>query len=361
MWTIWIILFIIGYFIPDFQRGFGKSGKHWFGVQFSERQQGLDPVQEILQKSIRQFRMAYGIGFLLLPLSLISLDFMNEGIGVAYWIVLLWSLHIFFHRRLKQFKGGLQPDPAVKIVRTADLSPRPSLPAKYHLGFLLAVIVAAATWILMIVQYDKLPDPLPVQWDLFGQPNGFAPKNLNAVHQGAGLIFILTLVLYYFATRHYQAKRLIDPARPKTAIMRYQIARDRMSLYMMVLVNALALHFAILQLGALYALPAWIFTASSIVMFAVAFGGIAIYYATTGDHGQRLKIKSKEVGNDRLEAPDDDQYWKGGIIYYNPNDPTLWVPKRFSGGYTVNAGHPVGKLVYIGIILLLLSLIFFRQ
>lgn len=360
MWTIWIILFVIGYFMPDFQRGFGKSGKHWFGVQFSERQQSLESVQGILQKSTRQFRLFFVIGFLLVPLAYFSSDAFNEGIGVAYWILLLWGLQFYFHRRLKQFKVGLPKDPDVQIVRTADLSPRPSMPGKFHAGFILAMLIAAATWILLVLQYDKLPDPLPVHWDLFGQANGFAAKSLNAVHQSAGLIFILTLVMYFFSTRHYQAKRLIDPARPKTALMRYQIARDRMSLYMMTLINIMTLHFAILHLGMLYALPSWIFIVSSAILFLVAFGGIGLYYATTGDHGQRLRVKTDEVENDHLAAPDDDQYWKGGLFYYNPDDPTLWVPKRFSGGYTVNAGHPIGKLVYIGIILLLLSLIIFR-
>lgn len=360
MWTIWIILFIVGYFMPDFQRGFGKSGKHWFGVQFSVKQQSIQDVQGMLQKSIRDFRVAYCMGLFGVLLASYTLDFFIEGIGVAAWILLLWGLQIYFHRRLKQFKQGLPEDEDVQIVRTADLSPRPTLPLKFHLGFILAAVIAAATWIFLISQYESLPDPLPVHWDLMGQPNGFAKKTPAAIHQGAGLIFILTLVMYFFSTRHYQAKRLIDPARPKTALLRYQIARDRMSLLMVVLVNALALHFSVLQFGALYELPSWIFTVSSVALFAASFGGFALYYATTGDHGQRLKIKADEPENDNLAAPDEDQYWKGGLFYYNPEDPTLWVPKRFSGGYTVNAGHPIGKLIYIGIVLLLLSLILFR-
>lgn len=360
MWTIWIILFIVGYFMPDFQRGFGKSGKHWFGVQFSEGQQSIQDVQGMLQKAIRDFRFAYCIGLLAVFLAFFSLDFFGEGIAAAVWILLLWGLQIYFHRRLKQFKHSLPENPKVQIVRTADLSPRPTLLLKFHLGFILAAMIAAATWIFLISNYENLPNPLPVHWNLLGQPNGFAEKTPAAVHQNAGLIFILVLIMYFVSTRHYQAKRLIDPARPKTALLRYQIARDRMSLLLVVLVNTLALNFAILQLGSLYALPSWIFALSSVLLFTVTFGGLALYYATTGDHGQRLKIKAEETENDSLAAPDEDQYWKGGLFYYNPNDPTLWVPKRFSGGYTVNAGHPVGKLIYIGIILLLLSLILFR-
>ena len=42
---------------------------------------------------------------------------------------------------------------------------------------------------------------------------------------------------------------------------------------------------------------------------------------------------------------DDDDYWIGGMIYYNPKDKRLNVMKRAGVGGTVNMGHPVGKLI----------------
>ncbi len=42
---------------------------------------------------------------------------------------------------------------------------------------------------------------------------------------------------------------------------------------------------------------------------------------------------------------DDDQYWRAGVFYYNPDDPEPFVPKRFGLGWTVNFAHPVGKLI----------------
>ena len=45
--------------------------------------------------------------------------------------------------------------------------------------------------------------------------------------------------------------------------------------------------------------------------------------------------------------------WKLGIFYVNPQDPALWVPKRFAPGMTINLGHPKGRLVLAGIGILL--------
>ena len=41
----------------------------------------------------------------------------------------------------------------------------------------------------------------------------------------------------------------------------------------------------------------------------------------------------------RKRQPPPDVGWKG-IFYSNPDDPALWVPKRFGLGYTLNFGNP---------------------
>jgi uncharacterized membrane protein len=59
---------------------------------------------------------------------------------------------------------------------------------------------------------------------------------------------------------------------------------------------------------------------------------------------------------------DDDRNWIAGVIYYNPDDPDALVPKRYGLGWTINFGHPRGKvalLVLIGLILVPIVLIIF--
>ena len=52
---------------------------------------------------------------------------------------------------------------------------------------------------------------------------------------------------------------------------------------------------------------------------------------------------------------DADRYWVGGgFLYHHPDDPAVFVPKRYSLGYTVNWGHPLGKLFMIGLVLMAL-------
>ncbi|HEX9038349.1 MAG TPA: DUF5808 domain-containing protein [Ktedonobacterales bacterium] len=51
----------------------------------------------------------------------------------------------------------------------------------------------------------------------------------------------------------------------------------------------------------------------------------------------------------------EERYWLGGVIYYNSDDPDLWVQKRYGRGWTLNFAHPGGKL-FLAVMLALLLL-----
>ena len=62
-------------------------------------------------------------------------------------------------------------------------------------------------------------------------------------------------------------------------------------------------------------------------------------------------------GSGRNETPD--RCWKAGIFYVNPDDRSLFVPKRFGIGYTINFAHPWSGVVLAVIILMTLAPVIF--
>jgi uncharacterized membrane protein len=40
----------------------------------------------------------------------------------------------------------------------------------------------------------------------------------------------------------------------------------------------------------------------------------------------------------------DDRYWKLGVIYINPEDPSILVERRFGVGWTLNLGNRWGVI-----------------
>jgi uncharacterized membrane protein len=52
------------------------------------------------------------------------------------------------------------------------------------------------------------------------------------------------------------------------------------------------------------------------------------------------------------------QYWKWGILYYNPGDARYFVPKRLGIGWTINCARPIS---YVVLAVLILLAIFIRK
>jgi uncharacterized membrane protein len=70
----------------------------------------------------------------------------------------------------------------------------------------------------------------------------------------------------------------------------------------------------------------------------------------TGQGGSRISIKDGSNSKDRIIDRDDDRYWKFGNIYYNPEDPALFIEKRFGIGWSINFGRPLGIVIVLGIL-----------
>ncbi|MBR4409755.1 MAG: hypothetical protein IKT31_00395 [Firmicutes bacterium] len=55
---------------------------------------------------------------------------------------------------------------------------------------------------------------------------------------------------------------------------------------------------------------------------------------------------------------DEDDHWIGGLLYYNTNDSRLVINNRVGMNSSINAAHPVGKILTVALIVLLLAMPF---
>lgn len=73
-----------------------------------------------------------------------------------------------------------------------------------------------------------------------------------------------------------------------------------------------------------------------VVAFVAVIGAIAIS-VVYGQGGARIFTRMQET--DSIPA-DNDAYWKLGIFYFNPSDPSLFLLERFGVGWTINWARP---------------------
>jgi uncharacterized membrane protein len=50
---------------------------------------------------------------------------------------------------------------------------------------------------------------------------------------------------------------------------------------------------------------------------------------------------------EKITDYDEDSHWYGGLFYFNKNDPSIFVEKRFGAGWTINYGNPIGYLIFL--------------
>ncbi|MDT4965589.1 MAG: hypothetical protein QOJ64_326, partial [Acidobacteriota bacterium] len=122
---------------------------------------------------------------------------------------------------------------------------------------------------------------------------------------------------------------------------------DWMRLLLCVMLGGLASNIAFTAVDRLHYLSRIVIIAtwvSGVLMFVAL--GVAIYRFYKID--RRLKT---EVGRVYVQRQRDATHWYlGGLIYFNREDPALWVEKLAGWGYTCNMGN---KWVYVYLALMI--------
>jgi len=213
---------------------------------------------------------------------------------------------VAMNRKLKPF--AVQPQP----VRVLELRAEPErLPWFIWLGLIpLLLLVAAALY--LNANWDSIPPRFPVHWGIDGNPNRWADRSFRGVY--GPLFFGTELVVWFFgfALAIWYGSRQSEPL------------RKPMVGFLVAVQWALALTMAGVSLGPVIHLP----------VAVIALGGmpiilLAVIYLVKKSRDPRAPVD-----------PTPNECWKGGMIYYNPNDAALFVARRDSVGFTSNMGNP---------------------
>lgn len=275
-------------------------------------------------------------------------------------LVLGFILMLVFRSRVRAIKRaeGWEADAAEYVtVSGADL-PRP-LPFRWEWAHAVIVVATLAlTWAL----YPQMPEQIVQHVDFSGVPTDYMPKSpLTALFPVFVVVFLAAAMVFAHVTI-VRSKRPIDPESPAASALAYALFARMQSVVLCaggVLINAviglsMPLAFAELipldRVGALVVAVAFIIVAAS-VWVAVAYG----------QSGARA-VKRQSAASRGDAAPgamrvDEDSMWLAGIIYCNRYDPSIFVPKRFGVGWTINVGRPGAWAVIIGFLVVTIGFV----
>ena len=173
-----------------------------------------------------------------------------------------------------------------------------------------SILSAAAAW--LAVAWDRLPARWVTHWGVGGRPNGFTTKTPLGVF---GLLLLGAAVYVSFEVILLAARR--KPSVPASS----------MALGTRIVETSVAIVLAATSLWLPLAQPT---SPLSFIVFTVAVIGVGLAGA--------IHLSARDAKQLVARGADEDG-WQG-LVYRNPKDERLWVPKRFGWGMTINFAHP---------------------
>lgn len=262
--------------------------------------------------------------------------------GSSYALMFLFRRKVRAYKRERGWSATTQRSAAVV---GAEAVPQISL-----WWNLLYLVVMAATLAAGVLGYPFMPDLIPMHIGLDGVVSDWMPKGPAVI---AFPLVVEGFVGACLALCHWsinRSRKWADPNAPATSALAYGLYARAWSIYL--IVSGLLLAASI---GALFLLSA-LGVASLAVLGVAVF--LVVMLMVVGAIG--LSVVYGQAGSrvfKRMNAPegmpeDDDEHWKGGIIYFNPDDASLFLPERFGIGWTLNWARPAAWVLVAGFVVL---------
>ena len=211
----------------------------------------------------------------------------------------------------------------------------------------LAIIAATASY--LAISYAAAPAIIPIHFDAAGNPNSYATKTIGSYFLLVWVQLGLEVLLTGIALLIVRAKSLPGRAesRFRRVWLRYLFGLKALTLAFM---GGLALLVANSESTG-SASQVFIILPLTLVYVVILLGSAIPLALRTGQGGSRLGSPA-ETAVDRMN----DRYWKLGAIYVNPQDPSLFVERRFGVGWTMNFGNRWGVIGFVVLLVVIVLL-----
>lgn len=357
LFTIYIPLIVLGILMPKFTK---KT--LLFGFVIPEKVSSEEEVIKLKNLYTRNY--AYSAGLFSLIINIVSFNTENFNLqisGIFILLLILGANYLYVHKKAKELKkihGWTLSKKQMVVVNTSKNTDIKFVSSYF---FLIPLFISILTLIITIFNYSNLPSQIPINFDILGNPTTFREKgfltayslSLNQIGM-TGLFFGIYKVLI-------RVRPSIQAAKPKTSLKQNLIAKNYWAKYMLTVIILITLHFMYMQLTIINIITlntAFHIFVNGLVTIVPMIGVIFVAFKT-GQSGSRIKIDEHEEINDKIIDRDDDKFWKLGTFYYNKDDSSIFIEKRFGIGWTINFGHPIGILITIIISILIGISLFF--
>lgn len=266
-------------------------------------------------------------------------------------------IYVNIYNKVKKLKSELSLNISnldlekTKIILDTDfIQEKNKIIKKYSLLILIPLIITTLVGVYVLANYNIIPNTIPTHWGPSGKADAFTDKSFTkllitvSMMVGLGIIIYISSI-YSLKSRAKLSVNFTDNS--KKVHLHHLNIFGITFLFLNIGLDILFINILIatMNVSSVNPLILWIDT---ILIIFICIYQIYLYYKSPN--------KSK---NASYSIDDDDSFWILGFIYNNPNDPSLFVNKRFGAGWTINIGSTKRKILFtLPFIIILLSLIF---
>ena len=268
------------------------------------------------------------------------------------YLISSFVIYLPFHRKMKAIKRAESWQSEKQPTLVVDTSFRKEKLTVSLGWFIIPFLICLGTWLITFLLYDQAPNQIPIHTDFAGNIT-YDDKTVGTLLMMPGVQLVLLIIFIFVHYIMKVSKQQVSAENPAVSKQQNILFRRRWSAFMLITGTLTIILFLFIQLTFIY--PSLI-KYEDIAIFSIVgiiLIGTIVLSLTTGQGGSRIKV-NKEIDKTVMDR-DDDQFWKLGQFYFNKEDPSIFIEKRFGVGWTNNWAHPLSWILILGIILLAAS------
>lgn len=333
-----------------------------FGISVSKKY----PFVERYKKRYALWNIALSI-FISLPLFYLPfIDSFEQAemiaaiytlIAILLYMLFSFGLYLKYRKEILDWKQTLPKEEQEKAKKVIiDVNYHRQLKTRSNFSFLIwQVIIILIPIVFIFAFYDAIPNEIPINWDVNFEVNRTMEKSLWTILALPLFQVMLIPVFYYSRYSILVSKQKLSPLEPLEASAKSRHFRQVWSNFLFWM--TLATQFLLSGLG-LFSMfgqagMGWIIFVITILYMVFVIGGTMYLSYKYGQAGEKLLKEDERYYKDTEE----DGSWLWGVIYFNKEDPSIFVEKRFGIGPTLNLARYQAWLFVGGTILLMIVMI----
>lgn len=327
----------------------------FLGVKVPEDVLESEGIKNIYSRYVKS-NILFG-GALMIVLVLLSYFYYDNFLLIILspfaFMAFTFAIYLKFNREVKELKAKEHWVDRSVNKRVVKIDPHAAKRENIFQWALFPIFVTAINILFMAYTYSNMPDVIPVHWGISGEADGFANKSFFSVF-GISITQVIMIGVFYMSYYSMDKSRYeIDFRNPEASIERHRLFKLVWNRFFKISLSTIVTLFTGFNLATAGYIKNMNFVGIALIIVSVIIVIVNIRISKKyGQSGERIVLDDEEVIRDDYNMEDDELWIFGNSIYYNPDDPSLFVEKRVGVGWTVNAGRTIGKLIYLTMILI---------